>query len=110
MDLSNQKCVPCQGGVPPLAGEELQEYIKNLPSWELYEGSTKIRKEFEMANFRDAITLVNKIAKLAEEEAHHPDVYIHDFKYVRVELWTHKINGLHKNDIILASKIDKLFV
>ena len=106
MVLADIKCVPCQGGEPILSGEELDDYMGQVDGWELYEGETKIKKEFEFDDFKKAIGFVNKVAELAEEEGHHPDIILHDYKIVRIELWTHKIGGLHKNDFILASKID----
>src|SRR3989344_4800959 len=105
MDLTAIKCVPCQGGVQPIQGKELDKYKQEVPSWELYEGSTRIRKEFVFDNFKGAINFVNKVADQAEREGHHPNIYVFDYKHVRIELWTHKINGLHKNDFILAAKI-----
>ncbi len=108
MDLTSIKCVPCQGGEPVLVGDELAKYSQEVPDWEIYENSTKIRKEFEFPNFRLAIDFVKKLADLAENEGHHPNIYIYDFKKVRIELWTHKINGLHQNDFVMAAKINEL--
>lgn len=108
MDLSSQKCVPCQIGAPTLKGDELKKYFDSVLDWEGIEGDTKISKDFEFKNFSEALEFINKIAKLAESEGHHPDLRLHDFKFVEVILWTHKIGGLHQNDFILASKISKL--
>jgi 4a-hydroxytetrahydrobiopterin dehydratase len=108
MDLVNQKCVPCSLGAPSLQGEELKKYFESVSGWEGYDGDTKMKKEFILANFSSAIEFVNKIAMIAEDEGHHPNIYIYDYKKVRVELWTHKINGLHQNDFILAAKIDSI--
>lgn len=108
MDLGNAKCIPCQAGAPTLEGEELQNYLKQVPEWEIYEGDTKIRKDFEFENFIKAVEFINKVAEIAESEGHHPNLYLHDYKKVTVELWTHKIGGLHQNDFVLAAKIDFL--
>ncbi|KKQ75496.1 MAG: pterin-4-alpha-carbinolamine dehydratase [Candidatus Woesebacteria bacterium GW2011_GWB1_38_5b] len=108
MDLNSLKCVPCQVGAPTLKGEELQKYLTSVSGWELYDSHSKIRKEFTFENFMKAIEFINKIAQIAEAEGHHPNIYLYNYKQVRVELWTHKINGLHQNDFILASKIDEL--
>lgn len=111
MDLTSKKCVPCQGGEPTLGKDEVEKYLLKLgESWQAYDNFTKIRRDFEFKNFKDALDFVNKVGELAEEEGHHPNIYLHSYKYVRIELWTHKIGGLHENDFILAAKIDKIEV
>ena len=110
MNLTTQKCVPCQGGEPNLKGKVLQNYRLSInPPWELYDGDTKLKREFEFEDFRKALAFVNRVGELAEKEGHHPNIYLYSYKKVRIELWTHKIGGLHQNDFILASKIDLLF-
>lgn len=109
MDLAKQKCVACRVGAPTLKGEELSNYKNSVdPGWEFYDGETKIKREFGFEDFKKAIEFVNKVGELAEDEGHHPNIYIYDYKKVRLELWTHKIGGLHQNDFILASKIDTM--
>lgn len=109
MDFSKQKCVPCQGGIPPLREDKVAEYLKSLPKdWKYKKNHDRIEKDFEFKDFKSAIAFINKVAKVAEEEDHHPNIYLHDWKFVRIENWTHKIGGLHENDFILASKIEKL--
>ncbi|OGM32966.1 hypothetical protein A2803_05225 [Candidatus Woesebacteria bacterium RIFCSPHIGHO2_01_FULL_44_21] len=108
MDLKNIACVPCEVGAPTVTPEELLNYSKEVPNWEVYDNKTKIKREFEFENFVKAIAFVNKIAEVAESEGHHPNIYVYDYKKVRVELWTHKIGGLHRNDFVLAAKIDGL--
>ena len=106
MDLSNKKCVPCEGGIPPLTPEEVEEFKKYIKEdWE-YLGN-KISKEFLFVNYRHTMDFVNSVANLAEEEGHHPVMHVY-YSRVIIELWTHSINGLSENDFILASKIDKL--
>ncbi len=108
MDLTQKKCVPCEGGVLPLSGAELDKYMAELPgNWARAENGKKIRKEFQFRDFKEAIGFVDKLARLAEEEGHHPDIYIF-YNRVIVELWTHAIGGLSENDFILAAKIEKL--
>jgi 4a-hydroxytetrahydrobiopterin dehydratase len=106
MDLKSAKCVPCQAGEPQLTKEEISLYLQKVSGWSLETGPNKIVKTFVRKDFKSAIAFVNKVADLAENEGHHPNLCIHDFKNVKLEIWTHKINGLHKNDFILASKID----
>lgn len=105
MDLTQQKCVPCEGGIPPLAPDQVVELIKQLDGWRVED--SKVKKTFEFKDFAEAMQFVNKVAEIAESEGHHPDIAIH-YNQVAIELWTHAIGGLHQNDFIVASKIDKL--
>lgn len=96
-------------GEPTLSGQQLAKYKASVnPSWELYDADSKIKREFEFKDFREALGYINKVGELAEAEGHHPNIYLHSYKKVIIELWTHKIGGLHQNDFILASKIDAL--
>lgn len=107
-ELLKQKCVPCEGGIPPLNEAKEKEYMKQVKGWSLIrEGIHRIKKEFEFDNFLKAIEFVNKVADIAENEGHHPDMYIYYDKVV-LELHTHAIKGLHTNDFILAAKIDAI--
>lgn len=105
MSLADQKCEPCRAGTPPLSREEIEALLEETPGWTLKEHS--IEREYRFKDFRQAIDFVNEIAKAAEEEGHHPDLFI-SYNKVRVELWTHKIGGLSNNDFILAARIDRL--
>ena len=109
MDLANQKCVPCQVGAPTLTKAEIDKNLKDLKfDWKHEPDPDKIIKIFEFEDFKTALKFVNQVGDIAESEGHHPNIYLHNFKKVRIELWTHKINGLHQNDFILASKIEKI--
>ena len=107
MDLTQKKCVPCEGGTLPLKNEEIKKYLSQLKTkWEVVEGR-KIKKQFIFEDFKKAIEFVNKVANIAEREQHHP--YIHIFySKVTIELWTHAIGGLSENDFILAAKVETL--
>ena len=104
-DLTQKRCVPCEGGVPPLAKPEVEKLLAQVPGWGL--DGKWITKEFQFKNFVEAMKFVNRVADLAEEEGHHPDIHIH-YNIVRFDIWTHAINGLSENDFILAAKIDAL--
>jgi 4a-hydroxytetrahydrobiopterin dehydratase len=105
--LSDKKCVACEGGVPPLTSQEIAGYQAELKDpWEVV-SNKKIKKEFKFKDFKEAIGFVNKVAHLAEEEGHHPDIYI-VYNRVGIELWTHAIGGLSENDFILAAKVEKI--
>ena len=106
--INQKKCIPCKGGVPPLNNAEINIFIEELESgWEVL-GSKEIRKEYSFKTYVEAISFVNSIADLSEREAHHPYIHI-NFKKVLVILFTHKIDGLHENDFILASKCDLIY-
>ena len=102
--LSKKKCTPCQGGIPPLSLKEIKPFLQNLDGWELI-AERKIMKQYIFKTYDKAIQFVNQVARLAEEEAHHPYIEI-NYKKVNIIIFTHKINGLHENDFILASKCD----
>ncbi len=105
--FKQEKCVPCQGGIPPLRGGEIKKYQKLISGEWLVDNDIKLIKEFTFTNYVSAVKFVNLVADLAEDQGHHP--YIHlNYKSVQVILFTHKINGLHENDFLMASKIDKL--
>ena len=105
MELTQKKCKPCEGGEPPLNLEESNKLFEQIPSWELKDN--QVYKKFKFKNFKEAMEFVNKVADIAEQEGHHPDISIH-WNIVEIELWTHAIKGLSENDFILAAKIDKL--
>ncbi|KKR28939.1 4a-hydroxytetrahydrobiopterin dehydratase [Candidatus Woesebacteria bacterium RIFCSPHIGHO2_01_FULL_39_32] len=109
MDLTKIKCVPCRGGEPTLSSSEIKKYLGDLKNgWKIETLPDKLVKEFEFKDFKEAIKFTNKVAALAEEEGHHPNIYIHSYKKVKLELWTHKIGGLHQNDFVMAAKINEL--
>ena len=107
-DLSKKHCVPCEGGVEPLKGEKLQYYLPAVPEWTLVD-EIKLEREFSFKNFKAAMEFVNNVADLAEAEGHHPDIYLHNWRKVRITLTTHKIKGLFDNDFIMAVKINTIF-
>ncbi len=104
-ELSKKKCVPCVSGTPPLGGEELLRFFRELEEgWELKE-EKQIVKDYRFKDFKEALTFVNDIGKIAEEEGHHPDITL-SWGKVKVLFWTHKIKGLTESDFILAAKCD----
>ncbi len=106
-DLAQKHCLPCEAGTLPMSDEVATEYLPLVPHWELRDGRW-IRRRFRFPGFRSAVAFVNRIADLAEEEGHHPDFRI-NFNRVVVDLTTHAIGGLSENDLIMASKIDRLY-
>ena len=105
-DLASKTCVPCREGVPPLAGEELAKLSREVPQWKIVDGHHIVRS-FAFPDFRQALAFVNKVGEIAEEQGHHPDIFL-TWGKADVTTWTHKINGLTESDFILAAKIDRL--
>lgn len=107
--LAAKTCVPCRGGIPPLTRAQIEPFLKEVPAWELMtEELERIRREFKFKDFKEAVAFVNRVAELAEAEGHHPDFAIH-YNRVTLELYTHKIKGLHENDFIMAAKINAIY-
>ncbi len=109
--LAAKKCMPCEVGQPPMTADQISKIKDQIdPEWKV-EGAgvgAKIKREFKFKNFKEALAFVNKVGEIAEQEGHHPDLTIYNYKFVRVQLTTHFIKGLSENDFILAAKIDQL--
>jgi len=105
-ELASKTCVPCRGGVLPLKGAELASLPKQVDDWNVVE-EHHIEKTFKFPDFHTALDFVNRVGELAEQQGHHPDIYL-TWGKVRITIWTHKINGLTENDFILAAKIDQM--
>lgn len=104
--LSERHCVPCQGGVPRLEGEEIAKFMEELRGWRAVD-EHHLLKKFEFANFKGALDFVNRVGEVAESEGHHPDVSF-GWGYAEMKIYTHAIDGLSESDFILAAKIDAL--
>ena len=108
MDLAKKHCVPCEGGTPPLSNEKEDEFIKQVSDWILLRDRThQITRQFKFKDFKEAIKFVNRVADLAENEGHHPDIKI-VYNKVSLDLFTHAVGGLSENDFIMASKINQV--
>jgi len=105
-DLASKHCVPCRGGVPALRGGEIEELLAGVPGWSV-RGEHHLERTYLFADFRSALAFVNRVGELAEQEGHHPDVAL-SWGKVRLEIFTHKANGLTESDFILAAKISRL--
>ena len=109
-DLSEKKCIPCEGGIPSFDISEIHKYLKKVDGWDVKKDSNEsyyIIKEFKFENFLLSLSFVNKIGDFAEYEGHHPDIWF-GWGYAKIKIFTHAINGLHESDFVLAAKIDKL--
>jgi 4a-hydroxytetrahydrobiopterin dehydratase len=103
--LTNQKCVPCEGGVDPLTRSEFEQYLEQVSDWTVL-NDRALEREFTFADFKKALAFINNAGDIAESEGHHPDIYLHGWNKVRLTLTTHAIGGLSINDFVLAAKID----
>ena len=106
MGLANKHCVPCRGGVPPLAGAARDDLKAQLGGWEVVR-EHHLEKTYTFPDFQKALVFVNRAGAIAEQEGHHPDLHL-SWGKVGVEIWTHKIDGLTESDFILAAKIDQI--
>ena len=106
--LVSKTCTPCRGGIPPLTRQQAQLFPVQAPEWQLLEEARRIERSFLFGNFREALTFVQEIGELAEAEGHHPNISF-GWGNATVSLQTKKIKGLHENDFIMATKIDRTF-
>jgi 4a-hydroxytetrahydrobiopterin dehydratase len=107
-ELTRKHCVPCEGGIPPLSADQVQHLLRAVPHWKLSADGKRICREWRVQNFLAALDFFSRVAKVAEQEDHHPDLHLVGYRNVTIEIWTHAINGLSENDFILAAKIDML--
>ena len=104
--LAEQTCVPCQGGVPPLTAQQQAPLLAQLDGWEVVDGH-HLSKDFKFPDFQAALRFVNAAGQVVEEQGHHPEITL-GWGHARVEIWTHKIDGLTESDFVLAAKYDCL--
>ena len=108
-DLTDKKCVPCEGGVVPFDISEIHKYQKKVDDWNVVKNEKNIfflEKIFSFKNFLASQNFVNQVGKISELEGHHPDITF-GWGYAKISITTHAIEGLSENDFILAAKIDK---
>jgi 4a-hydroxytetrahydrobiopterin dehydratase len=104
-ELAKKDCVPCRGGVPALTQQQTTDLLRQVDGWSVEKGH-HLCKAFRFPDFVQALGFVNRIGEIAEKQGHHPDLYL-SWGMVRVEIWTHKIDGLTESDFVLAAKIDE---
>jgi 4a-hydroxytetrahydrobiopterin dehydratase len=107
--LTREKCTACRRDSPRVTAGEISELKPHIPQWSLAEvdGVARLERAFRFSNFAQALNFTNRVGTLAEEEGHHPAI-LTEWGKVTISLWTHKIRGLHRNDFIMAAKIDAL--
>jgi len=104
-DLAQRHAAP-DGTAPRLTDDQVEDLAQQVPGWSVEDG--KLTREVKVKNFREALALVNALGEVAEEENHHPDLLIHGWNHVRIELYTHTAHGLSENDFIMAARFDRL--
>jgi|TARA_B100000780_G_C20750246_1_gene298040 4a-hydroxytetrahydrobiopterin dehydratase len=110
-ELSDKKCVPCEGGALPFDVSQIHKYQKKVDGWEVKKDTKKtffLQKDFLFENFIKSQKFINKIGEISEKENHHPDISF-GWGYAKIIITTHAIEGLSENDFILAAKIDQVF-
>ncbi len=106
--LAAKNCAPCAGGVEPLKSDAIRQLLCELDNgWQVID-EQHLEKQYKFKDFTQALQFVNKVGQLAEQQGHHPDIYL-AWGRVKLTIWTHKIKGLHRNDFILAAKADGLY-
>jgi 4a-hydroxytetrahydrobiopterin dehydratase len=107
-DLTKKRCISCETGAAPLTPPQVQELLASVPQWQLTLDRKRIRREWRVRDFMTALEFFQRIAQIAEEEDHHPDLHLTGYRNVAIEISTHAVGGLTENDFILAAKIDRV--
>ena len=108
MELAEQQCKPCEGGVEPLTREQSEELLAALhPGWSLSDDGLSISRVFEFPAYSRTLGFANAVAWIAITEGHHPVLTV-EYGRCEVSYTTHAIDGLTDNDFICAAKIDRL--
>jgi 4a-hydroxytetrahydrobiopterin dehydratase len=109
-DLSKQSCEACRAGAPRVSDEDMKLMMPNIPDWQVVvvDGVMQLSREFGFRNFEQAMAFSNRVGDIAEAEDHHPAI-LTEWGKVTVTWWSHKIKGLHKNDLIMAARTDEVY-
>jgi len=107
ISLVEKRCIPCQGGIPPMARESAEALLKSCPDWDLIDDAGKLARTFRFDNFIAAQEFSNRVGEISEAENHHP-VISYSWGWCRVVFYTHKIDGLHENDFIMAARVNAI--
>jgi len=108
-DLSKQSCEACRADAPKISDEDLKLMMPNIPDWSVIvvDGVMQLSREFDFSDFAQALAFTNRVGEIAEAEDHHPAI-LTEWGKVSVTWWSHKIRGLHKNDLIMAARTDEV--
>ena len=108
-ELTERKCEACRADAPQATPEEIEEYMAQIPDWEIVDvdGVKQLQRVYKFKNFVQALQFADKVGEIAEQEDHHPSILV-EYGKVTLTWYTHKINGLHVNDFIMAARSDQL--
>ena len=104
--LADRNCIPCKGGVPPLDHAQVSALLPQVDGWQSVDDH-HLSKTFKFKDFGAALAFVDRVGAMADEQWHHPDIYL-AWGTVRIDIWTHKIDGLTESDFVFAAKCDAL--
>ena len=110
VELSQQSCEACRAGAPQISDADLKELMPKIPDWGVVveDEIMRLNREFSFKNFEQAMAFSNRVGDIAEAEGHHPAI-LTEWGKVTVSWWSHKIRGLHKNDLIMAARTDEVY-
>ena len=108
--LSREHCEACRADAPKVSDEELRELMPQIPDWAatVVDGVMQLTREYRFTDFAQAMAFANRVGDIAEEAGHHPAILV-EWGRVTVNWWTHKIHGLHRNDLVMAARTDELY-
>lgn len=104
-ELAKKDCIPCKGDVPALKGGQVKKLLGKLGGGWRAQNEHHLEKAYDFENFVQALEFTNKVGEIAEEQGHHPDIYL-TWGKVGLKIWTHAIDGLTESDFVLAAKCD----
>ena len=107
-ELAGKRCVPCEGGVKPYSRQDAEAQLAALEGWRLSEDGKRIRREWEVKDFLSGLAFFEEVGRIAEAEGHHPDLHL-AWGRVRMEIWTHSIDGLSVSDFVFSAKAERLY-
>jgi 4a-hydroxytetrahydrobiopterin dehydratase len=108
--LTNELCVACRKDSPRVTAEEITQLSPQIPDWQIVEreGVKQLERTYPFPDFARALAFTLRVGEVAEEQNHHPTI-VTEWGKVKVTWWTHKINGLHRNDFIMAARSDEIY-
>jgi 4a-hydroxytetrahydrobiopterin dehydratase len=106
-ELTQIRCVGCEGGIPALTPDEIKQLLPQIPHWIVSPDNKSVHREFKFKGFYKTMAFVNAVAFIANQENHHPDLEV-GYDYCRIKYTTHAVNGLTQNDFICAAKVNAL--
>lgn len=105
--LADKTCEPCRGGIPPMDRAMAERYLVQVPGWSIESPPDHLIRRFPFKDFAAAQAFAVRVGDLCEAEGHHADI-AYGWGYCTVKFWTHKIDGLHENDFVMAAKVGGL--